>query len=336
MVEHENSSKKVASSKINFKLKSETSAYDFTLSNKDKEITFKFEDLNEFPVKIYELVIDFDKLREQDENLGIFKRPEKFIDRIKTFIQNEKYAVKLSENENMVIFEIKNELFEDGVAIIKIPEKKQDLETQVESLTKTVSELRKELQALKVKQGEKDEAAVNSFKNTSFLKDEEKKMISKWIHPNKIIRFNLIFSTDKDNDYASTFHYYCDGVFPTVTVVLDNSGRRFGGYSTQNWCLSTIGGNYSRAPESFIFSLTNKQKYELIDQLNTNTVYRNNSYGPTFGNGYDLCLANQCKSNSNSYCNKCAYNTGNTNLLGLNGQTNFQVSNYEVYKVIFE
>ena len=44
MVEHENSSKKVASFKINFKLKSENNAYDFILSNKDKEITFKFED----------------------------------------------------------------------------------------------------------------------------------------------------------------------------------------------------------------------------------------------------------------------------------------------------
>ena len=161
-------------------------------------------------------------------------------------------------------------------------------------------------------------------------------MISNWIHPNKIIRFNLIFTTNKDGDSASTFHYYCDGVFPTVTVVLDTSGRRFGGYSTQNWCRSTVGNNYSRAPESFIFSLTNKQKYELIDQLNTNAVYRENSYGPTFGGGNDLYLANQCKSNTSSYCSKSSYNTGNSNILGLNGQTNFQVSNYEVYKVVFE
>ena len=336
MEEHETASKKVPSSKINFKLKSENNAYDFTLSNKEKEITFKFEDLKEFPVKIYELVINFDKLREQDENFLVFKRVEIFIDRIKKFIQNEKYAVKFNEEDNMIYFEIKNELFEDGVAIIKIPEKKQDLETQVESLTKTVSELRKELQALKINQAEKDEAAVQSFKNTSFLKDEEKKMISKWIHPNKVIRFIMLFNTDKDNDRASTFHYYCDGIFPSVTVVLDTSGRRFGGYSTQNWCRSGIGDSTSRAQGSFIFNLTNKQKYELNDQLNTTAVYRYNSYGPTFGGGNDLYLADQCRSNSSSYCNKSSYNTGNTNVLGGNGQTNFQVSKYEVYQVIFE
>ena len=39
---------------------------------------------------------------------------------------------------------------------------------------------------------EKDEAAVKSFQNTSILKDDEKKLISQWIHPNKVIRFNML------------------------------------------------------------------------------------------------------------------------------------------------
>ena len=51
-------------------------------------------------------------------------------------------------------------------------------------------------------------------------------------------------------------------------------------------------------------------------------------------NGYNLHIANSCKSNTNSYCNKSNYITGN--VLGNNGQTNFQVSSYEVYHVIFE
>ena len=146
----------------------------------------------------------------------------------------------------------------------------------------------------------------------------------------------MLFNTSKDGDSSSTFHYNCDGVFPTVTVICDTSGRKFGGYSTQNWCQSTIGANYSRAPGSFIFNLTNKQKFDLIDQYNTNAVYRHNSYGPVFGAGYDIYLANQCKSNGSSYCNKSSYNTGNTNLLGGNGSTSFQVSYYEVYQVVFE
>ena len=46
---------------------------------------------------------------------------------------------------------------------------------------------------LEIKEKDKNEVAVKSFQGTSFLKDEEKIMISKWIHPNKVITFNLLF-----------------------------------------------------------------------------------------------------------------------------------------------
>ena len=161
-------------------------------------------------------------------------------------------------------------------------------------------------------------------------------MISKWIHPTKVIRFNMLFTSDKDGDSSNTFHYHCDGVFPTVTVILDTSGRRFGGYSTQSWSRCIIGNSTSRAPYSFIFNLTNKKKYKLVDQMNASAIGRYESYGPTFGGGFDLYIANQCKSNTNSCCTKSSYNTGNTNLLGENGTTKFQVTNYEVYLVVFE
>lgn len=321
------------SSKNNFSLKSDKNCYDFTLINKEDELTFKFEDLKEFPVKIFELIIEFNKLKELDDNFFMFKTSERFIDVIKACIQSDNYSVKYESEENIVIFEIKNIIFTNGGAKIKIPEKEQDLKSQVEALTKIISEMKNEKADIKPK---KEETAIKSFANSSFLDNEDKKIISQWINPNKVIKFNMLFNTAKDGDSSSNFHYNCDGVFPTVTVIYDTSGRKFGGYSTQNWCQSTIGGNYCRAPESFIFNLTKKQKYELIDQCNTNAIYRNNSYGPVFGGGHDICLANQCKSNTSSYCNKSSYNTGNTNILGGNGSTSFQVSYYEVYKVIFE
>jgi len=324
------------STKLNFSLKSEKNSYDFTLINKNEELTFKFENLKDFPIKVYELKIEFEKLKQLDENFFMFKNSERFIKTIKTCINSEKYSIFYDKDENVIIFEIKNEIFEDGGAKIKIPEKEQDLKSQVEALTKTLSEMRKEIQSIKIKELEKDEISLKSFEQTTFLKDEEKKMISKWIHPNKIIRFNMIFCSDKDGDRSSQFHYYCDGIFPSITVVLDTSGRRFGGYTTQNWARNTIGSSYCRAPESFIFNLSNMQKFELSNQINNNAIYRDNSYGPTFGGGHDLYIADQCKSNTNSYCSKNTYNTGNNNLLGGNGSTSFQVSKYEVYQVIFD
>ena len=182
----------------------------------------------------------------------------------------------------------------------------------------------------------KDDAAMNSFVGTSFLLPEEKILISKFIHPTKIIRFNLLYSNAKDSDSTSTFHYYCDGVFPTVTVVLDTSQRRFGGYCTISWGPSTLGGSSARAPGSFIFNLSDKKKYELQDQLNTSAVNRNTSYGPTFGGGHDFCLCDNCNTSNSSYDgSNYSYDTKYKNY-ALAGTYNFYVKDYEVYQLELE
>ena len=212
-------------------------------------------------MKIFELKITLKDLTQLNDNFFIFKNSERLINGIKKCMESEKYNVKYDKEKNCILFEIQNEFFENGNTTIEIPEKEKDLKTEVECLTKMVSEMRKEIDENKTS---KEEAALKSFVRTSFLNDEKKKLISSWIHPHKIIKFNMLYSAN-DGDSNSTFHYYCDGIFPTVTVVLDTSGRRFGGYSTQSWTQSSVGSNISRAPGSFVFNLSNKQKYDLVD-----------------------------------------------------------------------
>ena len=182
----------------------------------------------------------------------------------------------------------------------------------------------------------KEQTAINSFKGGNILDENDKILISKWIHPEKIIKFNLLYST-KDSDSGSTFHYYCDGIFPTIVIVKEQNSynMKFGGYSTNSWQTPNGTSTYSRAPDSFLFNLTRKEKYELIDPLSRNAIYKHPSYGPVFGNSggnSDLFLYN----GSTSYCQKYSYNTGNYNLLGKSGQTSFNYSIYEVYHVIFD
>ena len=161
-------------SKVNFTLKSDNSSYDFTILENNKELTLKIEDLKEFPIKIYELKIEFEKLKQIDDNFFMFKTSERFINAIKSCIQSENYSISIDKEENAAIFLMKNDFFDNGGAKIKIPEKEQDLKSQVEALTKIVSEMKNERKKLEI---EKDEAAVKSFQNTSFLKDDEKKLI---------------------------------------------------------------------------------------------------------------------------------------------------------------
>ena len=203
--------------------------YNFVVLRKGENLTFTFENLESFPVKIYELKIKFIDLRKQDKNFVKFQDAEELMGGIKKFIDSKNYKVRYDKEENNLIFEMENNLFVNNVAKLKIPEKHQDLESQVKSLTNIVTQLRNQL---KKNKKDKNESAVNTFQGTSLLNDEEKKLISEWIDPNKIIKFYLLFSTSKDGDSSLTFHKYCDGESPTVTIVKDTSGIKFGGYST--------------------------------------------------------------------------------------------------------
>ena len=147
----------------------------------------------------------------------------------------------------------------------------------------------------------------------------------------------MVFNTSKDGSSASTFHYYCDGVSPTVTIVRDTNGNKFGGYTTSTWNQNSSGASYARDQNAFIFNLSKKIKYLQTDKFVQNSIYRDNSYGPIFFCLFCFCLYNSCTGNSNSYTNiHPSYNTDGKNLIGNSGSTSFQVSYYEVYHVVEE
>jgi len=155
-------------------------------------------------------------------------------------------------------------------------------------------------------------------------------MIKKWLDKEWSNRkFKPIFRGSKDGHNASAFHKACDNKGPTVTVIRSKAGKIFGGFIDLPWKSS---GNYLSTNKSWIYSVTEKKKYEMNDP-NTYTQYGgydNSSYGPTFGGGHDIYLANDWTSNSN-YCNRHSYNfTDNTTLTG---GYNFQVEDVEVYSL---
>ena len=50
--------------------------------------------------------------------------------------------------------------------------------------------------------------------------------------------------------------------------------------------------------KSFIFSLDLKKKY--LPQKDEKLIYSHCSYGPIFGGGCDICIADECDKNRNS------------------------------------
>ena len=63
--------------------------------------------------------------------------------------------------------------------------------------------------------------------------------------------------------------------------------------------------NYKYDSNASLFSLVNKPGWAPVKlpQTDGDSIYRCSSYGPTFGGGHDIHIADQAASNTNSYAN---------------------------------
>jgi hypothetical protein len=237
----------------------------------------------------------------------------------------------MSEKENQKnIMEFLNKIYLEN----------EELKKKIDSLTLENEKIKTNLEETKKKMEQNDnikkkvERIKNLFKDSAIVKADEKKMINDWIDPydEKNITSELLFRTNVDGDSSNTFHSKCDGKGPTITFIKTTSGKRIGGFAVVPW---TNNSGYKTDSEAFIFSLDACQKFVQYRSFG-NAVYHNSSYGPTFGGGHDIYLANGCKSNTSSYCN-----SNNTygffysyNLINPGTQnSSFQVTDYEVYLI---
>lgn len=80
--------------------------------------------------------------------------------------------------------------------------------------------------------------------------------------PDPNANIELLYNASVHGYYNSDFHTKCDDKGPTLVIIKGNY-RVFGGYTSQSWNSTSNG--YVSDSKSFIFSLDNKEKYELIE-----------------------------------------------------------------------
>ena len=98
----------------------------------------------------------------------------------------------------------------------------------------------------------------------------------------------LLYRGTRDGMEGNYFHDKCNNQGPTISLFKNEKGYIFGGYASTDW---TSSNDWKSAPDSFIFTLTNIHGTEPTKFPNSNTnysIYDYSSYGPTFGNGYDI------------------------------------------------
>jgi len=168
-------------------------------------------------------------------------------------------------------------------------------------------------------------------------KIEDVKLLRSWIGSG-IVKFKLLYRGSKDGFTGDAFHKKCDEFKPTITIIKSNHNKVFGGYSDMSW---TSTNNYKATANSWIFSLDAKEKYKQKANQSHYGVYCYSSYGPTFGGGHDIYIANNCNTGNPCYSNygytfetkDLAYSTSQAQS-HLAGSYNFKVEEIEVFHLV--
>ncbi len=155
-------------------------------------------------------------------------------------------------------------------------------------------------------------------------------------------KWTLLYRATRDGFGSKDFHSRCDNKSPTLSICkAHESSYIFGGFASFTFNGSEI---FKSNPNAFIFSLTNKDNKPLKMKVKSSqhqyAIYCDPEYGPTFGFGHDICIANNANTTMNccSYLGDCSYRHPqyergtNEALTFLAGSRNFQYDEIEVYQ----
>jgi len=185
---------------------------------------------------------------------------------------------------------------------------------------------------------------VNDFISESKIlleSGKEKELRLKLLEWSGYKKIELIYRGTRDGDLSKNFHEKCDNQGPTITLIKNEKGNIFGGFSSVSW---TSLGKWKQAPNSFLFTLTNiyginPTKFQLKNNNDSNAIFGHSSYGAFFGNGNDLYICNNFFNNNSDIYFPGTYQdstgkgrsifTGDSN----NSNAYFKIKEIEVFKL---
>ena len=234
--------------------------------------------------------------------------------------------------------EIKN--YKNEIGILK-----NEMEIKFKNLSLKLDNIEEENKKLK----EKIETINNIFESEIKFKKyisisniidfpEEFQLINNGIKErfNKEIKtLNLLYRASKDGGNLKAFQSKCLNINDTLILVKTKEGKKFGGFTHENWPTSQ---KDIKDEFAFIFSLNNKEIYKVKNPSQA-ISYCNTDYMIRFGNkgSADFAIYNNCMSNESSYERRegSSYDFKGKEY-PLNGKSNFRVNELEVFSLGFE
>jgi len=112
-------------------------------------------------------------------------------------------------------------------------------------------------------------------------------------------RWTLRYKATIDGFSSAKFHEKCDNIGSTVTLIHAKDGNLLGGYTKISWVSQKA---CIEDDEAFIFIL--EKPWPVSPRpfyAQKGNIYCSPDFGPTFGHGFDIHVANNCNSNTESY-----------------------------------
>jgi len=235
------------------------------------------------------------------------------------------------------------------------------LENEIKNI-KTYNNLEKEILALK-KEKEKQDKEIEDLKQLILMNNANKNIINKnnldseknknkYKINSKIIKDNsldfiiekikqkyqinttpelkLLYRASENNFEAGIFHSKCDKIKGTLTLVKNNKGFIFGGFTSESWERNNI---LKKDEKAFCFSINHKKIYDMIK--GKEAIKCNKNYGSVFLNDifgfrkYNL-KEGEC------YIIKCCYFSGCDKDFEINGgEKELKAVEIEIFQLLF-
>ena len=332
-------------------------SFQIILTQKSENLLIKINQLNSVPPTSYEAEFSKKELDKTSKYFKMFDDINELFPELQNKFEKNEYSIKKGENSLLIYFitNIKNipdfsltikksinsiNSTVDALCelVNKVLADNKNMQKEIKELKDEIANLKKDIKELKqTKQEEiKKEKEKNNIIDSDILKNNEDKiMVCNWIRQNTKFKFNLLYKVSRDGDRISTFTEKVKGKSPTLILIKSKAGYKFGGYTTVEWKMT---GSYSYKEDkfAFIFSINNKQKFNLKKGYEGNAICGDPSHF-AFGGGHELTIWDNCTSNDNSqdYRYNGTYDTTqNYELTG--GSKSFQVEELEVYQVVFD
>ena len=251
----------------------------------------------------------------------------------------KEFKINLKESKitpELKILKLEETLKEQNNEINKLKEKTLELERQNILLMDKIKLFEKE------EKEREDYFFKNLFSDSLIIKPDETKIIYDWIcpSPNTKIHFELLYRATRDGDTSESFFKHCSGRGPTVMFEKIDNGHRFGAFTMIPWIQED---KWYKDPKAFMFSLTNKLKFDLKKQDDPHAVRHDASgYCVRYGDGATIFVStNILQNNSNCGCHAddyCTYKITNKELNGYDtpNRVQFIVHEFEIYGVHFD